>query len=205
VTEHERIDQEIQKRHDWITAIHEAGHALGCRLAGCPVVKATIEPKRDWDGHVQHTVLVSFEQGALISLVGRAAEVEFSVPDNWGYDADYAHAEKDIKASIRLAKCEAWSKRTGIWSRLNGRKVAVAHRWDVCPRVSYEGGKLADHVADWKRSVRVKPGEWKAEFDRLRRKARRLARKRRDWIERIAKLLAEKRTLTDEEIPQLCD
>jgi ATP-dependent Zn protease len=42
VTERERTDQVIQKRHEWIAAYHEAGHALGCRLAGCPVVKATI-------------------------------------------------------------------------------------------------------------------------------------------------------------------
>jgi hypothetical protein len=199
----DKTGEEARAVRDWHTAYHEAGHALGCRLAGVPVVKATIEPKKNWGGHVQHTVLVGFEDGALISLLGRAAEIEFGVPDNFGHDADYAKAEKDIKTSIRMDKCAAWSKRTGIWATLMGRKTAVTHRWDVSPRVRYEGGKLVDHVADWKRSVRVKPGEWKAEFDRLRRKARRLARKHRDWIERVAKLLAEKRTLTDKEIPQL--
>jgi DNA-directed RNA polymerase subunit N (RpoN/RPB10) len=41
------------------------------------------------------------------------------------------------------------------------------------------------------------------EFGKYVRKARRLARKYRAWIERVAKLLLEKRTLTDRGIPRL--
>jgi ATP-dependent Zn protease len=66
-------------------------------------------------------------------------------------------------------------------------------------------GKLVfvDHIKDWKKCTRVTKAEWQAEFDNHLRKARRLARKRREWIERVAKLLMEKRTLTDEDIPPL--
>jgi integrase len=58
-------------------------------------------------------------------------------------------------------------------------------------------------VKEWRKAIRVPKSEWKPKFDSLRRKARRLARKHREWIERVAKLLMEKRTLTDKEIPQL--
>ena len=66
-------------------------------------------------------------------------------------------------------------------------------------------GKLVfvDHIKDWKKCTCVTKVEWKPEFDRYVRKARALAKKYREWIERVAKLLVEKRTLTDRDIPPL--
>lgn len=187
-----------------MVAVHEAGHVLGCRIVGTPVVKATIEPTKKNDGHVLHTKMVTWEDSALISYMGRAAELEFGYKDDdWGSYLDYEHSEKELREDMRFQKSKAWSARSGIWGRLNGRKTTVYAAWDINPRTRWENGKPVDMVRDWKKSVRVTKKEIQPTIDRLRRKARRLARKHHNYIERVANLLLEKGTLTDEEIPQL--
>jgi len=187
-----------------VAAYHEAGHVLGCRIVGTPAVKATIEPTTKNDGHVLRTKLVTWEDSALISYMGRAAELEFGYKDNhWGSYMDYEDAEKELREDMRLQKCKAWSARTGIWNRLNGRKTTVYTASNINPRTRWENGKPVDMVRDWKKSVRVIKKEIQPTINCLRRKARRLAKKHRDYIEQVAKLLMEHGTLTDEEIPQL--
>lgn len=53
------------------------------------------------------------------------------------------------------------------------------------------------------KKVRIAKAEWKPAFDRYVRKARRLARKHRGFIERMALLLVTERTLSDSDIPRL--
>lgn len=205
--------EEQEKLRLWITAIHEAGHCLGARLAGRFITKATIVPSKKFDGCVKsepihyktYTGAYRIEEW----LLGHAAEVEFGFTEGCGHDYDYEQVAEQLKAPIRHAKSEAWAKRTGIYGRYagNGEKHAPYSTWDINPRYRYENvkGKLVfvDHIKDWLKSVRVTKAEWKPEFDRYVRKARRLARKYRAWIERVAKLLMEKRTLTDKDIPPL--
>jgi len=53
--------------------------------------------------------------------------------------------------------------------------------------------------------MRVTKAEWLPVFHSYRRKARRLGKKHRAWIEQVAKLLMEHGTLTSDQIPQLGD
>jgi ATP-dependent Zn protease len=200
VTERERIDQERQKRHDWITAIHEAGHVLGARLAGSEIYKATIVPSKRFDGCVKANTFSHSEEGMVEFLLGHAAELEFGFA-SWGEGHDYVQVEKALKDPIKWRKSEAWAKTN------NQKETFIVSGWQINPRSRWDA-KTGQHVSlvkEWRKAVRVSKKEWKPEFDRMRRKARRLARKHRDWIERVAKLLMEKRTLTDKEIPELCD
>ena len=203
--------EEQEKLRLWITAIHEAGHCLGARLGGRCITKATIVPGKKFDGcvHSEHDISKPVVSTYFIEewLLGHAAEVEFGFTFGIGHDWDYDHVVEMLKAPIKSEKSKAWSERTGIWGKLGSHMHAPYSTWDINPRYRYENvkGKLVfvDHIKDWLKSVRVTKAEWKPEFDRYVRKARRLARKYRAWIERVAKLLMEKRTLTDNEIPPL--
>jgi hypothetical protein len=55
------------------------------------------------------------------------------------------------------------------------------------------------------KAVRVMKSEWKPKFDKYVRKARRVARKHRAYIEMVARLLTEKGTFTDAGIPLIED
>jgi hypothetical protein len=55
------------------------------------------------------------------------------------------------------------------------------------------------------KAVRVTKSEWRPEFNKYVCKARRVARKHRAYIEMVARLLTEKGTLTDAEIPLIED
>ena len=207
--------EEQEKLRLWTTAIHEAGHCLGARLGGRRVKKATIVPSKKFEGCVksEHDPNKPYHEtsGYRIEewLLGHAAVVEFDIDDidGNGHDFDYKQVAEMLKAPIKSEKSKAWSERTGIWGKMGNHKHAPYSTWDINPRYRYENvnGKLVfvDHIKDWLKSVRVTKAEWKPEFDKLVRKARRLAKRYRAWIERVAKLLMEKRTLTEEDIPPL--
>ena len=207
-----RAEQELLRL--WAIAVHEAGHCLGARLGGRRINKATIVPSKRFEGcvHSEHDPDKQYHEtsGYRIEewLLGRAAEVEFGLNSD-GHDYDYEQVIEMLKAPIKSAKSKAWSERTGIWgSSLNHitneyEEHPVYSTWDIRPRYSYVNSKTVNHVKDWQKSVRVTKAEWQPEFDKYVRKARRLAKKYRAWIERVAKLLLEKRTLTDKEIPPL--
>jgi len=204
---------EQEKLRLWITAIHEAGHCLGARLGSRKIKEATIVSSKRFDGCVANKFEPSqpYSSKYLIEewLLGHAAEVEFGFTGGTGHEYDYKQVVEMLKAPIKSAKSKEWSERTGIWGRsLNHitnqyEECPVYSTWDIRPRYSYVNGKTVNHVKDWRKSVRVTKAEWKPEFDKYVRKARALAKKHRTWIERVAKLLMEKRTLTDEDIPTL--
>ena len=194
----------------WTTAVHEAGHVLGARLGGRRIKSATIVPTKKFLGCVnsEHDLDKPYVGEYRIEewLLGHAAVVEFDVHeiDGDGHDFDYKQVAEMLKAPIKSAKSKAWSERTGIWGKLGNHKHAPYSTWDINPRWGYtKDGKTVNYVKDWQKSVRVTKAEWQPEFDKYVRKARRLARKYRAWIERIARLLMEKRTLTDKDIPRL--
>lgn len=199
----------------WTTAVHEAGHVLGARLGRRTIKKATIVPSKkflgcvssetDIDKPYKETQAYRMEEW----LLGHAAVVEYGIDDidGHGHDYDYEQVAKMLKEPIRDEKSKAWSERTGIYGRhvLDGveHKHTPYSTWDINPRWKYEDGKPINLVKDWKKSVRVTKAEWKPEFDKQVRKARRLAKKYRNYIKVVADLLMEHETLTDEEIPQL--
>jgi hypothetical protein len=206
-----RAEQSYQRL--WCTAVHEAGHCLGARLGGRKIKEATIVPSKKFEGCVSHEIDIHqpypTEYQMEEWLLGHAAEVEFGFTGGIGHEYDYEQAAELLKAPIKRAKSLAWSERTDIWgSTLNHitneyEEHPVYSTWDIRPRYSYVNGKTVNHVKDWQKSVRVTKAEWQPEFDKYVRKARRLAKKYRAWMERVAKLLLEKRTLTDREVPPL--
>lgn len=171
---------DMQRRRDKDIAYHETGHILGTRLAGEKVIVATIEPEGlKTEGHCR-TTTVGWEDQIIEYLLGHAAELEFGI-DTDGHDHDYRQAVKLLKDHLKIRK--------------HGIKYALkTSRWQFPLHYLWR---------EHQRKLRMTKGEWKPEFDKMVRKARRLAHKHRDWIERVAKMLADGRTLTDEEIPQL--
>jgi hypothetical protein len=171
---------DMQRRRDWEIAIHEAGHCLGSRLAKSAIRVATIEPGGlKTEGHIRSTTF-GWEENITEYLLGHAAELEFGI-DNDGHDYDYSQAVKDLKDMIKVGK--------------HGVEAACkTSRWQFPSHALWR---------EHQRKLRLPKEEWKPEFDKRVRKARRLAKKYRAWIERVANLLVEKRTLTDKEIPRL--
>jgi len=186
-------------QHNWVSAIHEGGHVLGARLAGSEIYEATIVPSKSFDGWVKTDTFSHREEGMVEALLGHAAELEFGLRYSWGAEHDYAKVEKTLKERIRWRKSKAWAKANdqGETAIISDSEIHPRSRWDA------KTGRRVNLVNDWRKAVRVSRKEWKLEFDRLRRKARRLARKHRAYIEKVATLLVEKCTVTDEEIPQL--
>ncbi len=190
----EQKREQLRQQRRLQTAIHEAGHVLGARLHGSKVKSATIVATKDYQGIVYSTT-IKWEENVIEYLLGYAAEIQFGYVERrrWfqGHGEDYARAEKAIKEHLRYKKSEAWSEQTGIkgW-----RGTVPCHRHDF---------QLGVHYKMWRKAVRIAKGEWTPIFNRLRRKARRLAEKHAVYIKKVADLLTEKDTLTDEEIPHL--
>lgn len=159
------------------TSVHEAGHCLGARLAKSEITIATIEPDGvKSEGHIRSTTL-RWEDSITELLLGHAAEREFGF-DGKGHGSDYERAEKELKEMMKHRKHGDATLRTARWQ--------------------FSSDAL------WRRHLmrlRMTRKEWKPEYDKRVRKARRLAKKYRAWIEHVAKLLLEKRTLTDKDIP----
>lgn len=175
------------------TAIHESGHCLGARLAGSVITEATIVPKGDLLrggslGHIKSTTVL-YEDSIIENLMGHAAELEFDIVND-GHGLDYAHAQKEIREMLKSKRSEKLSIPRFEWD-VPGYKPWMSRTNAATP------------VKEWRKQMQVKKSEWKPEFDRYVRKARRLAKKYRAWIEQVAELLLKHKTLTDEQIPQL--
>jgi hypothetical protein len=206
---------ETERMRLWTTAVHEAGHVLGARLGKRFIKNATIVPSKKFLGRVRSVPDLDkpYKEAHAYSieewLLGHAAVVEFGIDhvDGYGHSYDYEQVAKMLKEPIRDAKSKAWAERTGIYGRCvvggEERKHTPYTTWDIRPRYSYVNGKTINHVKDWQKSVRVTKSEWKPEFDKQVRKARRLAKQYRAYIERVAELLLQHETLTDDMIPQL--
>lgn len=170
---------------EWQTSIHEAGRCLGARLAGVRITEATIVPHRNTDGHVNHD-LCGHEDTIIICLLGHASELEFGFAWCKGegeFSTDYERAQREMREIIRI------NRGFSVEDRCKTR------RWQFGSHQLWK---------DHQKKLRVSKKDWKPEFDKLVRKARRLTTKHNVYILRVATLLMEKRTLTNEEIPQLC-
>ena len=208
-----QLREQRQREQRLQTAIHEAGHVLGARLAGSKVTSATIVPSRGYLGLVRSTTF-GWEENIIECLLGYAAELQFGYKTpyrgRWGWaghSEDYEKATKNLKEMLKTRKSDVWSKHTGIYGKLvvNGveRTHTPYHRWDINPRFRYVDGKPVDMVKDWQKALRLRKAELKQAFNLYRRKARRLAAKHADYIKQVADLLVEKQTLTDDDIPPL--
>jgi hypothetical protein len=193
-----------------MTAIHEAGHVLGCRLGGYPVTTATVQPTKTTLGRVSSSRLKGWDDAIIEALLGHAAELEFGFQKSYGYETDYRHAEAELKELLRIQKSKAWSQKTGLrgttFNHLSKQTEScnIYTHWDVPDGGCRDAkGSFVSYHADWKKAVRISKSEWKSVFDGYVRKARRLAKKHRTYIETVANLLMEKQKLTDAEIPQL--
>jgi len=179
-------------------ALHEAGHCLGFRLEGRKILYATIIPSCKSDGHVQadeynRGATLKTENSVVTFLLGHAAELEFGFTGEFGHASDYRESEGFLKNSIRYRKSDAWALAHG-YLKEDGNPKFLYERCDF---------PLYSDYRSWLRAKRVSKGEWKPEFDRLRCKARRLAKKHHDYIEKAANLLLRYNTLQDRDIPYL--
>jgi hypothetical protein len=93
-----------------------------------------------------------------------------------------------------------WNK--GINHTTEKEYTTTFCKWST-PRGGYYDarGNYVSYRRDWMKAVRVTKSEWKPKFNKYVRKARRVAKKHRAYIEMVARLLTEKSTLTDAEIP----
>jgi len=204
-----------EQAQKFITAIHEAGHVLGERLMGSKIKEATILPSYRYLGQVkpEFDLKVCFDwKGTIIRLLlGRAAELEFGYRSQYGHGSDYAKVEKMMKEKVKYEKSKAWSKKTGVRDTMLNhvtKKTEPCDIWFAHQVVAgyYDAkGNYVSYRKEWMKAVRVMKSEWRPEFNKYVRKARRVARKHRAYIEMVARLLTEKGTLTDPEIPLIED
>lgn len=186
VTEQDRIDYERRT-----TAYHEAGHVLAYAVAGKKkglkvgqvVSKASIRPKRGTLGRVHPLWGFGWEDEAVILYAGHAAELEFDRYNPlWGWMGDYERADEMFKGVIEYQRAE----KLGI--------PQFVHQVEP-----------ATHAArrEWKRKLRVKPDEIKPYAKKFEAAARRLVKKHRDYIEKVATLLLDKEVVEGTELPEL--
>ncbi len=204
------MNEEIYTKQKWAIAYHEAGHVLGFRLAGTKIKEATILPSRHYDGHVVANEYTKIEDGVVCDCLGHAAEVEFGVYNGWGgHGSDYEHAEERLKDPIKWARSKAWALAHGYV-----HEETTYYEYEGEQHIRDEAGKpkflynrfdfrLGADYRDWRKVTRIAKKDWKPEFDRLVRKARRLAKKHHAYIQQVAELLMQHNTLTDDQIPQL--
>jgi ATP-dependent Zn protease len=194
------------------TAYHEAGHCLGFRFFGIPIEKATIVPSHRYAGCVTAPDITLWEHQAVIDLLGHAAELEFGFADSYrlfNYTEDYAHALENIKRPMKY-------KRSDEWALVHGyvHKEIDYYEFEGKQEIRHEKGqpkfiygrydfRLTSDYRSWMKATRLRKEDWKPSYDRIRRKARRLAKKHRAYIEKVATLLMDHSTLTDDMIPQL--
>ncbi len=175
--------------YEWCTAVHEAGHVLGAQLARIPgthtplkIKTATIVPRGDTDGHVAYGDIMLWNDSILFSLLGHAAVLEFTGWDGGKRDGHY----KDYEKAIATIKNHIRIKRLGEDAFKRDYHFSLNSEWRA-----------------HQKKKRVSKKECKPLLDHFRRKARRLARMHRGYIEQVAHLLIAKRTLTDADIPPL--
>jgi hypothetical protein len=199
-----------------ITAIHEAGHVLGERLMGSKIKEATILPTRCFNGQVTPEIgLQNYRydhEGTIICLLlGHATELEFGYRSEYGHGSDYARVEKMLKEDIKGKKSKTWSQKTGVRGKMFNHVTKKTEPCDIWFAHQVVGGyydakgNYVSYRKEWMKAVRVMRSEWRPEFNKFVRKARRVARKQRAYIEMVARLLTEKGTLTDAEIPSIED
>jgi len=179
----------VAKASNWVTAIHEAGHVAVCLALGGKCHYVTIVPWRGFLGHAK-TATGDYEKQAIISFAGQQAELVFKFNTR---HVPCSAARAGTKCSRDLDHADQWIR----WM-LKSRRAKKLHvpvfEWNV---------KRRSLVREWRKKMRVTKEEVLPHAVRLTGEARRLVRKHRSYIERLAKLLIEKRTLEESDIPVL--
>jgi hypothetical protein len=197
-------------------SVHESGHVLGVRLANGTLHTVSIVPTLLSDGYVESNG-DGFENIVLLTLMGRAAELEFGFRDRYDLlpfkeSTDYNKANAAIIRHIKYQRCETLGLPHFEWDIQPQCRVDIVGADEKVPRGRrirrLEDGRKAvtvNLVQEWRNKLRVRESEWKPILNKYVRQARRLAKKHRAYIETVAQLLAEKYRLQDADVPQLTD
>ena len=180
-----------------LTAYHEAGHAfvgVHYRDITDPIHKATIIPRGQALGMVQHLpiddkvsmTLQEVRANLAIDLAGRAAEEVF-----FGKDKITTGAASDIEMATNIAR----------------RSITMAGLSDKIGLVAINqantfGQKIALENASEK-TAEIVDGEIRAWIDNAYKDAKNLVSKNKATVEKLAKALLDRETLSGEEIREI--
>lgn len=180
-----------------LTAYHEAGHAFVSQMYADitdPIHKATIIPRGRALGMVQHLpiddkvsmTIAEVRANLAIALAGRSAEEVF-----FGPNKITTGAESDIAMATRLARYSITT--AGLSSRVGLAAIS---------QVTNFGNRAALENASEKTAELVDT-EIKAWLDAAHADAKKLLTKNRATVERLAKELLKRETLTGAEIKEI--
>ena len=190
-------NQKLRPEDIKLTAYHEAGHAfVSMHYADVtdPIHKATIIPRGRALGMVQHLpvdnkVSMTIEEvraNLSVSLAGRASEEVFFGPKKitTGAESDIASATRMARYSITTA---GLSKKIGMVAinQVNtfGQRIALEDASEKTAQI------VDDEIRDW--------------LDNAYKDAKQLVLKNKPTVEKIAKALLERETLTGDEIREI--
>lgn len=180
-----------------LTAYHEAGHAfIGLHYEGItdPIHKATIVPRGHALGMVQHLpiddkvsmTLEEIRANLSVYLAGRVSEEIF-----FGNKKITTGAENDIKMATRLVRYSVTT--AGLSDKIGLVSVNQANTFGQRIALENASEKTAQAVDEEIRS-------W---MDSAYKDAKNLIMKNKNTVERIAKALLDKETLTGDEIKEI--
>ena len=190
-------NQKLRPEDIKLTAYHEAGHAfVSMHYSGVtdPIHKATIIPRGRALGMVQHLPidnkvsqrLDELRANLSVDLAGRASEEVFFGPNKitTGAESDIAMATRIARYAITMA---GLSKKIGMvavnQANSFGQKMALEN-------ASEKTAEMVDaEIRDW--------------LDAAYKDAKNLVAKNKSTVEKIAKALLDKETLTGEEIREI--
>ncbi len=190
-------NQKMRPEDIKLTAYHEAGHAfVSMHYADVtdPIHKATIIPRGRALGMVQHLpidnkVSMTFDEvraNLSVSLAGRASEEIF-----FGENKITTGAESDIASATRIARyaitTAGLSKKIGMvainQANTFGQKMALENASEKTAQI------VDDEIRSW--------------LDVAYKDAKNLVAKNKSTVEKIAKQLLERETLTGDEIREI--
>ncbi len=180
-----------------LTAYHEAGHAfIGLHYEGItdPIHKATIVPRGHALGMVQHLpiddkvsmTLEEIRANLSVYLAGRVSEEIF-----FGNKKITTGAENDIKMATRLVRYSVTT--AGLSNKIGLVSVNQANTFGQRVALENASEKTAQAVDEEIRS-------W---MDSAYKDAKNLIMKNKNTVEKIAKALLDKETLTGDEIKEI--
>lgn len=180
-----------------LTAYHEAGHAfIGLHYEGItdPIHKATIVPRGHALGMVQHLpiddkvsmTLEEIRANLSVYLAGRVSEEIF-----FGNKKITTGAENDIKMATRLVRYSVTT--AGLSNKIGLVSVNQANTFGQRIALENASEKTAQAVDEEIRS-------W---MDSAYKDAKNLIMKNKNTVEKIAKALLDKETLTGDEIKEI--
>lgn len=180
-----------------LTAYHEAGHAfIGLHYEGItdPIHKATIVPRGHALGMVQHLpiddkvsmTLEEIRANLSVYLAGRVSEEIF-----FGNKKITTGAENDIKMATRLVRYSVTT--AGLSDKIGLVSVNQANTFGQRIALENASEKTAQAVDEEIRS-------W---MDSAYKDAKNLIMKNKNTVEKIAKALLDKETLTGDEIKEI--